>query len=198
MFNLCEVRSAKDFYDPRPPTKGFSLAGHFFVVVFMKINSVDIEKINRRFSYVDGDLVRNISINSKAMKGMIAGTVNAHGYVYVSIESTSYAVHHVVWKIHYGDIPDGYEIDHIDRNRQNNKIKNLRIVTSSENNHNIGLSKANASGHRGIRFESDRGKWLSRIKHNGRMLNLGRYFRLSDAISARKAAEKALLWIDCR
>lgn len=55
------------------------------------------------------------------------------GYLKVSIRSRSYLAHRLVAETFLGEIPKGYQIDHIDRNRSNNAIENLRIVTSHEN-----------------------------------------------------------------
>lgn len=69
---------------------------------------------------------------------------NGHNYwldkssgYYRNAQVKPHSLHRQVWIYHNGDIPSGMVIDHIDRNKSNNQIENLRLVTPSENNHNI-------------------------------------------------------------
>lgn len=90
----------------------------------------------------------------------------------------------------FSDCPAGLFRDHINGNRLDNRRVNIRYVTIQQNNHNHGKSKRNTSGHPGVRWESDRGKWFARIKVNNQTINLGRYSSLEDAVRAREEAEK--------
>lgn len=56
---------------------------------------------------------------------------------YRNAQHKPHSLHRAVWEYHYGEIPEGMVIDHIDRNTDNNQIENLRCVTQSENNKNI-------------------------------------------------------------
>lgn len=87
------------------------------------------------FHYRDGKLIWcNLGKNF----GHIAGCVNnVTGYRAVKIAQKNEYVHRVIWEYHNGPIPDGLEIDHKDTNRDNNKIDNLRLVTSKENKENL-------------------------------------------------------------
>lgn len=84
-----------------------------------------------------GSLVRAKTTSSRSPKGKIAGSVNRDGYLRVRVEKVEYMVHRLVWKLVKGeDIPTGSYIDHIDRNRQNNRIENLRLATDLTNQNN--------------------------------------------------------------
>lgn len=61
--------------------------------------------------------------------------LDKHGYYYVSLEGKKYKVHRLVASAFIGDV-DGKEVDHIDTNRKNNSLDNLRIVTRKENANN--------------------------------------------------------------
>lgn len=64
------------------------------------------------------------------------GSRNSKGYLTVSIKGRSYLVHRLVAEAYFGEIPEGYEIDHISRQRDSNQVWNLRIVTRRENQRN--------------------------------------------------------------
>jgi hypothetical protein len=87
--------------------------------------------------------------------------------------------------------PAGYEIDHIDGDRANNQLSNLRICKHSENCANRSKDARNTSGFKGVNWDASRKMWLARIKHNGKQLNLGRFDDARTAFSAycNKAAE---------
>jgi hypothetical protein len=69
-----------------------------------------------------------------------AGYTNGRGWLRVKIAGVHYKVHRIVWKMYYGEDPSiKLEIDHINRNRADNRITNLRVVTSAENNRNSNI-----------------------------------------------------------
>ena len=81
-----------------------------------------------------------------------AGSLEPNGYWRTSLKRQRYGVHRIVWEIHNGKIPDGLFVDHIDGNRSNNKIANLRLATHHQNNTNSKLSKNNTTGVRGVKY----------------------------------------------
>jgi hypothetical protein len=86
--------------------------------------------------------------------------------------------------------PAGLVIDHQDGNRLNNRKANLRVCTVKENNMNLGLTRRNKSGYRGVSFSKEAGKWRATISLDKRQLHLG-YFERADLAAAayEKAAE---------
>ncbi|WP_119775916.1 HNH endonuclease [Dehalobacter sp. MCB1] len=80
-------------------------------------------------------------------------------------------------------------VDHINRNRLDNRKSNLRIVTFQENMNNKSLYKTNSSGHKGVKWNARLDKWQSQITHNKIRVHLGVYDELQDAIAARRTAE---------
>jgi len=93
-------------------------------------------------------------------------------------------------------IPEGKEIDHIDRNKLNNQRENLRAVTRSQNCHNADLRSNNISGHRGVFFDQERQKWCAFLTINGIRMRLGRYNTIEEAIAVRESAERRFLkWV---
>lgn len=74
----------------------------------------------------------------------------SNGTRLVKVLGKMYLIHKVVWILHFGKIPDGYVVDHIDGNPSNNRITNLRVLTQAENCRNQKLAKNNKSGVSGV------------------------------------------------
>ncbi len=88
-----------------------------------------------------------------------------------------------------GPIPEGMEIDHENHIRDDNRLVNLRLVDGNNNHKNMSLYKNNTSGCPGVRWYVGRKKWVATLTHNKKVISLGRYDNLEEAIKARKGAE---------
>jgi len=94
-----------------------------------------------------------------------------------------------IHKLFIGDVEEGFEIDHIDRNPLNNCRNNLRVVTHKNNTHNASLGRNNTSGFKGVGINKRNGKWRAYIRIGDDFKDLGCYSDKKDAISARLQAE---------
>lgn len=121
-------------------------------------------------------------------KFRVAGSEHK-GYILIRVDRKAYLAHRLVWLWIYGDFPK-FDLDHIDRNKKNNAIENLREVTNSQNHQNQNIRSNNTTGTTGIYFRHDCGKWRAMIKVNGKQIHLGYFEDKSFAIAARKKAEK--------
>lgn len=81
-------------------------------------------------------------------------------------------------------------IDHINNNRGDNNLKNLRWCTYGENQYNRTIGKNNKSGTKGVSFDKSTNKWIAHIKLNGKKKHLGYHIDKEDAIKARQEASK--------
>lgn len=124
-----------------------------------------------------------------AFAGKRAGSFMANGYYQIRLDGTSYAAHRVAWLYVYGEHPVGL-LDHRDRDKANNSIKNLRPATSSQNSFNRSTASNNTSGTKGVVFDGRRQRWIAQIFSHGKLKSLGRFAEKDDAIAARKAAEE--------
>jgi hypothetical protein len=84
--------------------------------------------------------------------------------------------------------PKGKDTDHINGDRLDNRRHNLRICTHKENQRNMGLSKANKSGYKGVSWDNKYSKWVTRIRTSEKYMHVG-YFK--DRLSAAKAYNEA-------
>ena len=90
--------------------------------------------------------------------------------------------------------PPGMQTDHINGDKLDNRSSNLRTVTPTANGRNRDKNKNNTSGYKGITWVKSRKKWLAHIKVNYKLVNLGRFERIEDAILSRRNAE-VRLWM---
>jgi hypothetical protein len=95
------------------------------------------------------------------------------GYVSIEIDGKPHQAHRLIWAYHYG--PANMFIDHIDGDRANNKVENLRLCTRTQNAHNRKRCKRNTSGIKGIRIRSDNEKYEARITLNNKRIVLGSF-----------------------
>ena len=95
--------------------------------------------------------------------------------------------HRLVFLWHHGYLPK--QIDHINLNKTDNRIENLREANSSTNQMNVPVRVFTKSGLKGVHWDQSRGKWMARIKINGKHVFLGRFDTPEEAYEARKAAQ---------
>lgn len=132
--------------------------------------------------------------SAKIWNARYAGTpalkcLNKNGYRHGAIFGRTVTAHSVAWAIHCGSWPE-HGIDHINGERQDNRIKNLRDVPDSENAKNQKRNKRNTSGVTGVSYFARTRKWVAMIKGGGKVRNLGYFHTLEEAAAARKVAEK--------
>lgn len=126
--------------------------------------------------------------SGNARVGAVAGAVKSNSYVTIGVEGKRFHAHRLAWFWMLGYWPTK-DIDHINRQRADNRWCNLREVSRSKNLHNTDLRKDNTSGFKGVQWDARRNKWHSRISVEGRTYFLGRFSTLTDAVAARVVAE---------
>ncbi len=107
-------------------------------------------------------------------------------YEKMMVDHKRYFSHRLAWLYFYGEWPKN-QIDHIDGDTLNNKINNLRDVTTSENHKNRSVDARNKSGYPGVYYWY--GKWLVNISIDKKRVHLGVFNNVDDAIKCRKKAE---------
>lgn len=147
------------------------------------------------YNSVDGSLVwkaRSGTAGSTRFNSMYAGNLVGHkdrcGYLGFKLGRSWYLAHRVAWLLHYGSICENKCIDHINHDRADNRICNLRLVTRSENSKNRKPNK-NTTYCVGVTYRKDRGVFNVKISVDRKVKRLGAYKSLFDAACKRKSAE---------
>jgi len=118
--------------------------------------------------------------------GTIAGKLPNNGYVRITISGKAYNAHRLAWLYIYGEFPPRH-IDHINRNRTDNRIENLRLADDSLNSKNQSIYKNSSTGYHGVTAHGKR--WRARINIDGKKLHLGVFDTIEEAAACRRKAE---------
>ena len=141
--------------------------------------NLDDEKVRSLFCLIDKDVCY------KSNK-RVAGSLN-EGYRRVWIQGKSTGAHRVAWFLHYGKWPDGF-IDHINHDRGDNRVENLRVVSRLDNARNRKLDARNISGFNGVSYHKKKKYWQAKIQVNKKTKWLGAFATRDEAIAARRKA----------
>lgn len=133
---------------------------------------ITAEKLRSLFTYSQetGRFSRIVSRSSNANAGEQAGYLDTRGYLRIRIDGTLYSVHRLAWLYMTGEWPTE-QIDHINRNKIDNRWANLRAATRCENQRNRRMAANNKIGLKGVR--AHRKKWKAAIKIAGKRHHLG-------------------------
>lgn len=144
---------------------------------------IDLDWFNKHYSYnpETGKFSR-----SKYRRSV--GTINSEGYLRIGINGSTFLAHRIAWFYIYGVQPD--EIDHINGDRTDNRIANLRAVTREENMKNQRIYKNNKSGHIGVYWDKNAAKWRACIRLNKKLHNLGYFDDVEIAGECRELASR--------
>lgn len=104
--------------------------------------------------------------------GGVAGSTHRTGYRQIKIDGILHKSHRLAWLYMYGEMPT-LSLDHIDGNKSNNRIANLRQATKSQNGYNQGRQRNNTTGYKGVTKSGN--CWLAQIRNNGVPMRLGRF-----------------------
>lgn len=150
---------------------------------------MNINALKELFTYnPDTGEIHWVALGKGRIKKKAAGTKLHSGYIGICIGQKRIQAHRLAWILFYGEMPKN-QIDHINGIKTDNRICNLREATNSQNGKNLSISKANKSGYKGVCFEISNNRWKAYIRFNGKMISLGRFKNIEDAIKVRKEAE---------
>lgn len=145
---------------------------------------------------------KRISKSSTIYIGDVAGALDTlDGYWKIHGLGSHYKVHRIVWFMHHGKIPKEFNIDHINGNRQDNRIENLRLVTKELNARNRRMSKNNTSGYNGVTYYEGYSKRGTLVRKYTARVSIKTWTPKSKAFSCLKYGDEealrlALEWRD--
>jgi len=123
--------------------------------------------------------------------GKTAGYVNQEGYLFVKLDSEAYPAHRVIWALVNGEIPDYLGVNHIDGNKRNNRIANLRLVTASQKQVSRKRNKAKSLP-KGIYWNGPRRRYHVDLKYKGERYYGGIYQSLNEAKAVLAAMQQRI------
>jgi hypothetical protein len=135
-----------------------------------------MEELLKLLRYEDGVLYWRVRVAQRCPAGAVTSqSKNSDGYLQVEFKRKKHKTHRLVWQMHFGVIPSGMQVDHIDGNRSNNAIENLRLVSAAGNAQNQRqASRNNETGLLGVSRRSN-GKWQARIRKDYAAIHIGTY-----------------------
>ena len=140
---------------------------------------MDIKLLHSRF-YYDNGVLRYKHDHRKRKKDEIAGCIMSIGYRIIHFDGKKRYEHRLIWEMFNGTPPDGYDIDHINGVRSDNRIENLRLATRQQNLWN--------SRSKGYYLNKGINKYVVKINVNYKQLTFGSY---ADEELAALIAEEA-------
>ena len=130
------------------------------------------ELVHSLFEYKDGQLFRKVAPRGFKV-GQKVGCVGSNGYIMTKVKNRTIAVHRLVFLMQHGYLPEN--IDHINGNRSDNRIENLRPCTKTENAQNQKLRSSNTSGIKGVRWYKAHKTWQVSLRVSGKETHFGYY-----------------------
>ena len=158
------------------------------------MRELTVDLLNHLFEYdkETGNLIWKIKPSSRGHSvkaGDIAGTLKSHGYLCVGINYNSYRAHRLIFLMHKGYLPK--TVDHINGDKLDNRIENLRAATIGQNQHNRKTNANNTSGYKGVCWNKAQKKWTARITLERKNIHLGYFANVEEAAEVvRKAREE--------
>lgn len=156
----------------------------------MKKEKLTQEDVRFLFNYdPDTGIITWKNTECKSVRiGDVVGAKHKYGYLLVYAYGKNYPAHRIIWLYVHGNFPEK-EIDHINHIRDDNRICNLRSVTSSENSRNQTISSRNTTGVTGVSFNKSKNKYQSQIRYRKKDIWLGTFDNIEEAKQSRKQAE---------
>ena len=142
------------------------------------------------FEYRNEKLYWKITPGQRARAGSEVECSPSHEYMQVQYKGKRQGIHRIVWEMACGPIPDGYYVDHVNGDRSDNRVDNLRLATKAENNWNASKRKDNTSGLKGVYWKRQIQKWGACICVFGKQKHLGFFLTAEDAYQTRVEAER--------
>lgn len=122
--------------------------------------------------------------------GKIAGSYHkVGGYIMIVYKRKYLYAHKIAMMLTHGDLPKGAQVDHINHDRSDNRLENLRITDHENNGRNVSKPCTNTTGVVGATYSKKHNKYIAQIYVDKKHKYLGIYETLEEAATVRKSAE---------
>jgi hypothetical protein len=146
--------------------------------------------VRAAFTYDNGVLRWQIEPARCVAVGSVAGGKGKGGYIKIKWKGKMYQAHRLIFAYHHSWLPD--EVDHINGDRADNRIENLRGATKNLNQHNAQRRSDNKSGVKGVHWCERDGRWVALIRRDNKIVFRGYFHNLPTAkLAVQKAREQA-------
>jgi len=148
-------------------------------------------EIHELLEYRDGELYWKVDVGQRGKKGCRAGSLNkSPKYRVVRLKGKLYLEHRIVFAMHHGYFPEF--IDHINEDKTDNRVENLRPATREENGWNQKNRINNTSGYKGVSYNNKDKRWVAYCRHNKNLVIFGRFMTKEEAARAVVAGREFL------
>ena len=157
------------------------------------MSDLTAKMVRDRFSYCkDSGEIKWATHKRSNFIGMNAGSVNERGYLIIRLNGKNHKAHRIAWLYHYGELPKN-GIDHINGNKLDNRISNMRDVGQLINNQNReGPSRNSTTGFLGVTYDKRKSRFVAQINYGSFHKYLGSFKTKEEASERYKKAKSEL------
>lgn len=159
----------------------------------MTLNDMDADLLRQSIRYDPrtGRFCWLKRVSQSAKEGDEAGYDTIFGYRGIRFKGKQYRAHRLAWFLVHGEFP-AQEVDHINGDRKDNRLCNLRLATRQQQQFNRKTPRNNTSGVKGVCWDKQANKWRAAIARGGKSYFVGHFTNIDDAKNAYESAAQAM------
>ena len=140
-----------------------------------KLKDSDYNHISSLATYdpINGKIYSKVSNSNVKTGEELRGTIDERGYIRVGLDGKTYTLHRLAFLLMKEVLPE--QVDHINRDKSDNRWSNLRGCNQVQNQWNIGKRSTNTSGYKNVSWRKQRNTWIGRFKYNGETYHVGSF-----------------------
>lgn len=139
------------------------------------------EELTEFFDYKEGKLFCKKKYSDKTVvRNRVGWQRSKNGYRQIGFKGKIYYEHRIIWLLVNGVMPT-HQIDHINGIKDDNRIENLRDVSSTQNLWNIGKKRDNSSGEKNVHWCNTKKRWIVKLKESNKTKYIGSFIDLDEA-----------------